>query len=78
MENEIKKIKSKRLKWIRGLMYFDALLLMLSLMMIDVRSFSLSTHSGVCIRILILLGVFILLFFTEKNLATYLRKHRSE
>lgn len=78
MGSELNVIKSKRLKFIRGLMYLDALLLLLSVIMVDIRTFSLKTHSGVFLRVLILLGVFFVLLAVEKNLSRYLRKHRNE
>lgn len=78
MDSELNVIKSKRLKFIRGLMYLDVLLLLLSIIMMDIPSFSLETHSGVCVRILVLLGVFAVLLATEKSLSRYLRKHRNE
>lgn len=78
MDSELNVIKSKRLKFIRGLMYLDVLLLLLSIIMMDIPAFSLETHSGVCVRILVLLGVFIVLLAAEKSLSRYLRKHRNE
>lgn len=78
MGNELTTLKSKRLKFIRALMYLDVLLLLLSFMMIDVRYFSFAESSGKLLRILILLGIFIILFILEKGLSRYLRKHRSE
>lgn len=59
-------------------MYLDALLILLSFIMIDIRNFTFSAYSGVCLRILILVGIFILLFAAEKSLNRYLRKHRNE
>ena len=35
-------------------------------------------YSGVCMRILVLLGIFILLLIGERSLTRYLRKHRNE
>lgn len=78
MESEMKRIKSKRLKFIRAIMYFDVLLLLLSMMMIDIRDFSLSVHSGWCLRILVLAAIFIVLLIAERSLSHYLRKHRGE
>lgn len=71
-------MRSKRLKFIRALMYFDALLLLLSFMMLDLGHFSWEQCSGRCLRILVLLGVFIMLLIIEKKLSRYLRKHRNE
>ena len=75
MESRNKILKSKRLKLIRGVMYLDVLL---SVMMIDMRHFTFSLYSGVCMRILVLLGIFILLLIGERSLTRYLRKHRNE
>ena len=65
MESRNKILKSKRLKLIRGVMYLDVLSILLSVMMIDMR-------------ILVLLGIFILLLIGERSLTRYLRKHRNE
>lgn len=78
MGNNLKEIKSKRLKFIRILMYLDALLILLSFMMLDIPRFSLVACSGVCLRIVILAGIFIILLILEKSLSRYLRKHRNE
>lgn len=78
MEENLNRVKSKRLKFIRALMYIDVLVLLLTVMMIDIRTFSMSTHGGVCMRILVLLVVFALLFAGEKSLSRYLRKHRDD
>ena len=78
MRNELNTIKSKRLKFIRMLMYLDALLILLSFIMIDIRHFSWYVYSGVCLRILVLVGMFVILFIIEKSLSRYLRKHRNE
>lgn len=59
-------------------MYLDVLLLILSLLMIDMCDFSFALYSGVCLRIIILIIVFGILFITEKSLNRYLRKHRGE
>ena len=77
MESRNKILKSKRLKLIRGVMYLDVLSILLSVMMIDMRHFTFS-YSGVCMRILVLLGIFILLLIGERSLTRYLRKHRNE
>ena len=74
MESRNKILKSKRLKLIRGVMYLDVLSILLSVMMIDMRHFTFSLYSGVCMRILVLLGIFI----GERSLTRYLRKHRNE
>lgn len=58
MAQEVNTIKSKRLKFIRGLMYLDALMLLLSLVSIDVREFSWKVHAGLCLRILVLVVLF--------------------
>ncbi len=58
MAQEVNTIKSKRLKFIRGLMYLDALMLLLSLVSIDVREFSWKVHVGLCLRILVLVVLF--------------------
>ena len=76
MESRNKILKSKRLKLIRGVMYLDVLSILLSVMMIDMRHFTFSLYSGVCI--LVLLGIFILLLIGERSLTRYLRKHRNE
>ena len=76
MESRNKILKSKRLKLIRGVMYLDVLSILLSVMMIDMRHFTFSLYSGVCMRILVLLGIFILLLIGERSLTRYLRKHR--
>ena len=76
METKSKIVKSKRLKLIRGLMYLDVLLILLSVMMIDIKYFTFSLYSGVCLRIVILVGVFIVLFLLEKGLTRYLRKNQ--
>lgn len=78
MESRNKILKSKRLKPIRGVMYLDVLSILLSVMMIDMRHFTFSLYSGVCMRILVLLGIFILLLIGERSLTRYLRKHRNE
>ena len=78
MESRNKILKSKRLKLIRGVMYLDVLSILLSVMMIDMRHFTFSLYSGVCMRILVLLGIFILLLIGERSLTRYLRKHRNE
>ena len=78
MESRNKILKSKRLKLIRGVMYLDVLSILLSVMMIDMRHFTFSLSSGVCMRILVLLGIFILLLIGERSLTRYLRKHRNE
>ena len=77
MESRNKILKSKRLKLIRGVMYLDVLSILLSVM-IDMRHFTFSLYSGVCMRILVLLGIFILLLIGESSLTRYLRKHRNE
>ena len=74
MESRNKILKSKRLKLIRGVMYLDVLSILLSVM----RHFTFSLYSGVCMRILVLLGIFILLLIGERSLTRYLRKHRNE
>lgn len=58
------------------LMYLDALMLMLSFMMIDFRYFSFAACSGICLRIVVLIVIFIFLFILEKGVSRYLRKHR--
>ena len=68
MESRNKILKSKRLKLIRGVMYLDVLSILLSVMMIDMRHFTFSLYSGVCMRLLI----------GERSLTRYLRKHRNE
>lgn len=78
MAQEVNTIKSKRLKFIRGLMYLDALMLLLSLVSIDVREFSWKVHAGLCLRILVLVVLFGLFFAAEKSVGRYLRKHRNE
>ncbi len=78
MGDNLKDIKSKRLKFIRILMYLDALLILLSFMMLDIPRFSFAACSGVCLRIVILAGIFIVLLVLEKSLSRYLRKHRNE
>ena len=72
MESRNKILKSKRLKLIRGVMYLDVLSILLSVMMIDMRHFTFSLYSGVCMRILVLLGIFILLLIGERSLTRYL------
>ena len=67
MESRNKILKSKRLKLIRGVMYLDVLSILLSVMMIDMRHFTFSLYSGVCMRILVLLGIFILLLIGERH-----------
>lgn len=78
MKDKLKEIKSKRLKFIRTLMYLDALLIVLSFVMLDIHHFSWQSCSGICMRILVLLVVFIVLLLTERGLNRYLRRHRSE
>ncbi|NCE71650.1 hypothetical protein [Odoribacter sp. Z80] len=78
MKEENNTIKSKRLKFIRTLMYLDALLILLSFMMLDVRNFSFTLHSGICVRIGVLVVIFGVLLAIEKNLSRYLRKHRNK
>lgn len=78
MKENLNIVKSKRLKFIRGLMYLDALMLLWSLVSIDVREFSWKIHSGLCLRILILVILFGLFFAAEKSLSRYIRKHRNE
>ncbi len=78
MENNRKKIGNHRLKFIRVLMYLDALLLLLSFMMLDIPRFSLAACSGDCVRIMVLAGIFIVLLVLEKSVSRYLRKHRDE
>lgn len=78
MGNEWNLIKSRRLKFVRRLMYLDVLLLLLSVIMFDVQAFSWKTHSGICFRLLVLSGVFLVLLAVEKSLLRYLRKHRGE
>jgi len=78
MEKKSNIIKSKRLKFIRTLMYLDALLILLSLIKMDIRTFSWQHSSGLCLRIIILAVVFVILLLTEKNLSRYLRRHRGE
>lgn len=78
MRNRSNIVKSKRLKFIRSLMYLDALMLLLSLLRIDVRTFTWQSCSGICTRILVLIIVFVVLLLVEKNLSRYLRRHRSE
>ena len=75
MESRNKILKSKRLKLIRGVMYLDVLSILLSVMMIDMRHFTFSLYSGVCMRILVLLGIFILLLIGERSLTRYLREY---
>ena len=58
MAQEVNTIKSKRLKFIRGLMYLDALMLLLSLVSIDVREYSWKVHVGLSLRILFLVVLF--------------------
>lgn len=78
MKKEINTIKSKRLKLIRTFMYLDALLILLSFMMLDVREFSLTLQAGICIRIGVLVVIFGLLLAMEKSISRYLRKHRNK
>lgn len=59
-------------------MYLDVLLMLLSFMMLDIHHFTWNHCSGICLRMLILLGVFIVLLAIERSLSRYLRKHRSE
>lgn len=74
MEGEPNLARSKRLKFIRILMYLDALLLLLSLMMIDIRYFSFAGQQAILLRVLVLLLLFGILVFAEKRLTRYLRK----
>lgn len=78
MTNHNNTIKSKRLKVIRILMYLDALLLMLSVALLDFRDLSFIANTVSYNRILILLVVFAILYVTEKNICRYLRKHRDD
>ena len=55
-------------------MYLDALLILLSFMMLDVRNFSFTLHSGICVRIGVLVVIFGVLLAIEKNLS----KHRNK
>ncbi len=78
MNKKTEIIKSKRLKLIRGLMYLDTLLLMLSFLTLDIENFSWVESSGLCLRTLIFIGVFVVLFVLEKALTLYLRKNRDD
>ena len=78
MESRNKILKSKRLKLIRGVMYLDVLSILLSVMMIDMRHFTFSLYSGVCMRIRVGQGIGILRLMGERSLTRYLRKHRNE
>lgn len=60
------------------LMYLDALLLLLSVALLDFRDLSFVANSVNYNRILILLVVFGILYVTEKNICRYLRKHQSD
>lgn len=78
MTNHNNTIKSKRLKVIRILMYLDALLLVLSVALLDFRDLSFAANTVSYNRIFILLLVFGILYVTEKNICRYLRKHRND
>ena len=78
MGNHQNIVKSKRLKMVRALMYLDALLLILSVAMLDFRNLSLASNSGIYMRIMIFLALFGILYATEKNISRYLRKHRGD
>lgn len=78
MGNEVNRIKNKRLKVVRALMFFDALLLILSLGLLDSRNLSYPSNSVNYVRIFIFVIFFVILYITEKNLSRYLRKHRNE
>lgn len=68
--------KSKRLKAVRMMMYLDALLLLLSVALLDFQDLSFDSNSVSYTRILILIVVYGVLYVTEKNICRYLRKHR--
>lgn len=78
MTNQKKVIKYKRLKFVRALMYLDALFLVLSVALLDPHDLSFAANSACYARILILLALFGILYATEKNISRYLRKHRGE
>lgn len=78
MREENNEIRSKRLKLIRSLLYLDAILILLSFIMLDIRNFSFTIHAGICVRILILIITFGVLLAVEKSLSRYLRKHRND
>lgn len=78
MTNQRNVIKSKRLKFVRALMYLDALFLVLSVALLDPRDLSFAANSSCYARILILLAIFGILYATEKNISRYLRKHRND
>lgn len=71
-------VKSKRLKFVRALMYLDALFLVLSVALLDLRNLSFAANSDRYARILILIIIFGILYAAEKSLSCYLRKHRND
>lgn len=75
---EKKTLKSKRLKMVRTLMYLDVLLVVLSLAMLDFRHLAFVENSAAYVRILILILIFFILYFVEKNISRYLRKHTED
>lgn len=77
MDNGLEIIKSRKLKVVRGLMYLDALLLLLNFSLLALHEFALCRCLGVCLRILVFLGIFAVLLATEKSLSCCLRKGRN-
>lgn len=73
MEHKLNDTKRKRLKSVRVLLPLNALLILVSM-----HQFSSATHSGWCVRMIVLIVAFGILFVTERNLSRYLREHRDD